>query len=91
MEINIVEERNDFLKFEVKGTSHTMMNLLRKTLVENKNVNIVMYSVPHPLLEGFMFELEGEKGANVDKELKKAIADLKGDMKEFRAAWKKAK
>lgn len=91
MEINILEGRNDFLKFEIKGSSHTLMNLLRKKLAENKKIKIVMYSVPHPLLEGFIFEIEGEKGANVDKELKKAISDLKGDTKEFREAWKKAK
>lgn len=91
MEINILERRNDFLKFEIKGSGHTLMNLLRKKLAENTKIAMVMYSVPHPLLEGLVLEIEGEKGVNVDSELTKAISALKGDVKEFRAAWKKAK
>ncbi|MBN2517494.1 MAG: DNA-directed RNA polymerase subunit L [Candidatus Altiarchaeota archaeon] len=91
MEINIMERQDNFLKFEVLGTGHTLLNLLRKKLSEDERIEIAMYSIPHPLLEGVVFEVTGKNGVDVEKEIKKSLSGLKGDIKEFREAWKKAK
>jgi DNA-directed RNA polymerase subunit L len=88
MDVKILEHTKGKLRFEVYGTDHGMMNLLTKKLSENKEVEFTTYSVPHPLLDGMVVTVLGK---DPEKEVKKALSELKADTKEWSAAFKKAK
>ena len=88
MEVKILEHGKDKLRFEVYGADHPLMGLLAKKLSSSKTVEFATYSVPHPLLEGFVVTV---KAADPEKEVKKAFAEMKGDASEIAMAFKKAK
>lgn len=37
------------IKIEIEGAGHTLCNILQKKLLEDKNVDLAGYDVPHPL------------------------------------------
>lgn len=88
MEVKIVESSKDKLKFEVYGADHALMNLLRDKLANTKGIEFATYSQPHPLLEGFLVTVVGN---DPEKAVKRAVSELKSDMKEVKAALKAAK
>lgn len=88
MDTKIVEHTKDTLKFEVYDSDHALMGLLIKKLSASKGVDVAIYSVPHPLFDGFLVTV---KGKDPEKEVKKALSELKGDAAEIKAAFKKAK
>jgi len=51
MEIKVLEEDKNKIKFEIEGETHTIANLLTKYLLKDPDVEISMYQVPHPLEE----------------------------------------
>jgi DNA-directed RNA polymerase subunit L len=88
MDVKIVENKKDSLRVEVYGTDHAMMNLIREKLSADKDVEFSTYSEPHPLLDGFVITVKGKKP---EDSLKTAIAAVKKDVKDIKAAVKKAK
>lgn len=88
MDVKIIEHTKGTLKFEVYDTDHAMMGLLTKKLNESKGVEFATYSVPHPLLDGFLVTV---KGKDPEKEVKKALAGLKSDTAEISSVFRKAK
>ncbi len=50
MEVKIVEMGKDYVKLVVKGEDHTFLNLLQHYLLEDKDVLIAKYEIPHPLV-----------------------------------------
>ncbi len=88
MEVKIVDSTKDRIKFEIHGTDHAMMNLLRDKLAKTKGVDFATYSQPHPLIEGFMVTVRGD---DPEKLVKRALSEVKSDMKEVKAAMKAAK
>ena len=50
MKINILEKTTKDLKIEIHGEGHTLCNVLQKTLLEDDNVEIGGYDIPHPLI-----------------------------------------
>jgi DNA-directed RNA polymerase subunit L len=64
------------------------MNLLRDNLSKDKGVAFATYSQPHPLLDGYLLTVRSD---NPEKDVKKALAELKSEAKEIRAAFKSAK
>ncbi len=51
MEIKVLEEDKNKIKLEIEGETHTIANILTKYLLENPDIEISMYQVPHPLEE----------------------------------------
>ena len=49
MKINVLTKEARELKIEIVGASYGLCNLLQKTLLEDKNVDLAGYDVPHPL------------------------------------------
>ncbi|WP_202318585.1 RpoL/Rpb11 RNA polymerase subunit family protein [Archaeoglobus neptunius] len=50
MEVKIVEIGDDYVRLIVKGEEHTYLNLLQHYLVEDDDVIIARYNIPHPLV-----------------------------------------
>jgi len=50
MEVKILEMGKNHLKLAIKGEDHTYLNLLQHTLLEDSDVEIAKYRIPHPLV-----------------------------------------
>src|SRR5690606_2937486 len=66
---------------EITGESHTLCNALRKTLMEDKDVESAAYVVEHPIIGEPILYL---KAKNPRKSLKKAAETLKSRCDEFK-------
>ncbi len=49
MKINVLKKAGNELKIEIEGSSHGLCNLLQKRLLEDEEVDLAGYDVPHPL------------------------------------------
>lgn len=49
MKIKTLRKTSNELKIEVEGVGHTICNLLQKRLLEDENVDLAGYDIPHPL------------------------------------------
>ena len=49
MKLSIVKKADKELKIELEGADHGLCNLLQKKLLEEKDVDMGGYDVPHPL------------------------------------------
>ena len=91
MEINVLEEKKKKMVFELKGENHTLCNVIREELWNDKAVTISAYNISHPLIgvPKFMVETDGEKEPR--KALKEAITRLKKKNAEIREQLKSLK
>jgi DNA-directed RNA polymerase subunit L len=49
LKIKVLKKTTNELKIEVEGAGHGLCNLLQKKLLEDENVDMAGYDVPHPL------------------------------------------
>jgi DNA-directed RNA polymerase subunit L len=49
MKIKVLMKTANELRIEVEGAGHGLCNLLQKKLLEDENVDMAGYDVPHPL------------------------------------------
>ena len=63
MEIKIIDNKKSRLVFEVKGADHTLCNVLKTELWNDKHVKIATYSIRHPQisLPQMIVETDGEE------------------------------
>lgn len=90
MEINIVEEGKKKLVFEITGAGHTLSNLLRKELWEDKHVKAASYAIEHPLVEKPKFILETD-GADPKKTVLAAVKRIEKTAEKLKTEAKKLK
>ena len=50
VKIKVLKKTENELKIEVEDASHGLCNLLQKKLLEDENVDMAGYDVPHPLV-----------------------------------------
>ncbi len=89
MELSITEETPKRIVFELRGTGHTLCNILKEKLWSNKHVKVSTYSISHPLV-GFpkvIVETDGE--AKPRKAVFDAAEDIRKDISEFKQELKK--
>jgi DNA-directed RNA polymerase subunit L len=89
MELNIIDEKNNKLILEIKGEGHTLANVLRKELWEDKHIKAAGYNVKHPL-EGvprLVIETDGKEDPK--KALVAAVERIKKKNDELKKALKK--
>ena len=49
LKIKILSKSKSEIKIEIEGAGHTLCNLLQQKLLEDPNVDLAGYDVPHPL------------------------------------------
>lgn len=49
VEIKVLELTDDYIRLVVKGEDHTLLNLLTHYLLEDEEVLLAKYHIPHPL------------------------------------------
>jgi DNA-directed RNA polymerase subunit L len=49
MKITVLNKTEHELKIEIQGADHGLCNLLQKKILQDENVDLAGYDVPHPL------------------------------------------
>jgi len=90
LKINVLKSSNNEIKLEVEGAGHSLLNVLQKTLLEDENIEVAGYHVPHPLIDSgvlYVHTNEKQKPEDVIIEATKKVLDLS---KDFQKSFKKA-
>jgi DNA-directed RNA polymerase subunit L len=92
MKVKVLKRTENELKIEIQGSGHGLCNLLQKKLLEEKNVDISGYDVPHPLASNPVIYIRMTGGAKPEDALiaaaKKAVASNDTFSKELEKALK---
>jgi len=49
LKVKVLKKEKNELKIEIEGAGHGLCNLLQKRLLEDEQVDVAGYDVPHPL------------------------------------------
>lgn len=90
MELKALEQEKNKLKLEVVGETHTVCNLLRNELNENKSVEMAGYHLEHPMVNNPILFVETEK-EDPKKALLNACSSVKKKTSELRKELNKLK
>ncbi len=85
MKLRITRQEGKYLEMEFGGEGHTLLNLLQSSLLEDTNVEMAGYSLPHPLMDKSKLFITLKKGKAHERALKKATGNAKAKLDEFLA------
>ena len=91
MEINVLEKSKKRLVFELTGAGHTLCNILKDELWQEKDIVAAAYNIDHPLIGIPKFIVETNGKTEPDKALANAASRLKKKNKEFSDKFDKLK
>jgi DNA-directed RNA polymerase subunit L len=84
MKLNIIKEEEGYIEVEFGGESHTLLNLVQTSLLEDPAVEMAGYTRPHPLMDrSRLFIRLKEKKGDVKKILKRAADNAEAKLNEF--------
>ena len=84
MKVKILQRTDNELKLEVEGVGHSLCNLLQSKLLEEENVDLAGYDIPHPIASNPIIFLRTKKGVKPEKILQKAVKEAIKKNKKFR-------
>ena len=90
MKVNVLKKTDNELKIEVEGAGHSLLNVLQKTLLEDDQIEMAGYHIPHPLIDSgilYVHTREQQKPSEAINEATKKVLSLS---KEFQKSFKKA-
>lgn len=89
MKLNIVKEEEGYVEVEFGGESHTLLNLLQTSLLEDAAVEMAGYTRPHPLMDRsrLFIRFKGKKAKPMEI-LKKAADNAEAKLAEFDEGFK---
>jgi len=89
MKLNVIKEEEGYIEVEFGGESHTLLNLLQTSLLEDPAVEMAGYTRPHPLMDrSRLFIRLKEKKGDVKKILKRAADNAEAKLNEFDEGFK---
>jgi len=83
MKVKVLKKTADELRIDVEGAGHTLCNLLQKQLLEEENVEMAGYDIPHPLASNTIIYVRSKGKAKPEQILKSAIEKTREMNKEF--------
>ncbi len=83
MKIKMLKKTSDELKIEVEDVGHTFCNLLQKKLLEDENVELAGYNVPHPLTSKSVIYVRTKGSVKPEEALRRAVEKARVMNKEF--------
>lgn len=89
MEFTVLQKTTKRLVVDIKGATHTLCNLLKDELWNDKDVVAAAYNIDHPLIGVPKFIIETNGKTEPSKALEKAADRLKKRNAEFSEAFKK--
>lgn len=90
LKIKILSKSKNEIKIEIEGAGHSICNLLQKKLLEDPNVDLAGYDVPHPLASNAILYVRMNGTSKPELALKKAIKNALKLNKEFTNSLEKA-
>jgi DNA-directed RNA polymerase subunit L len=90
MKFKVLKKTSDELKIEVEGVGHTLCNLLQKRILEEENVDLGGYDVPHPMSSSAIVYVRTKGKAKPEGILKQAAERARELNKEFGKEFEKA-
>ncbi|XHH08094.1 MAG: RpoL/Rpb11 RNA polymerase subunit family protein [Candidatus Bathyarchaeia archaeon] len=90
MKINILKKSGNELKIEIQGADHGICNLLQKKILQEKNVDLAGYDVPHPLASSPIIYIRMNGDLNPQDTLIAAAKKAAADNEEFSRELEKA-
>jgi len=90
MKVTILKRTENELKIEVEGVGHTICNLLQKRLLEDENVELAGYDIPHPLTPVPVIYVRTKGKVKPEEALLKALEKAREMNEEFGKALQKA-
>lgn len=84
MKLNISKEEEGYIEVEFGGESHTLLNLLQSSLLEDPAVEMAGYTRPHPLMDRsrLFIRFKGKKAIPMEI-LKKAADNAEAKLSDF--------
>lgn len=79
--MKIISDKKNELEIEITGETHTLCNALRRTLMEDKDVEAAAYVIEHPIIGEPKLYVRAK---NPKKSLKNAAETLKSRCDEFK-------
>jgi DNA-directed RNA polymerase subunit L len=90
MKINILKKSEHELKIEIQGSDHGLCNLLQKKILQDENVDLAGYDVPHPLASSPIIYIRMKGDLNPEDTLLEAAKKAFADNEEFSKQLEKA-
>jgi DNA-directed RNA polymerase subunit L len=83
LDIEVIKNEGSFLEFRLIGEDHTLCNVLRDELLQNKKVKVAAYRIDHPLLDRKrpMFIINTDGTVSPKDVLLEAIDSISKDVK----------
>jgi DNA-directed RNA polymerase subunit L len=79
--MKVIKDTKKELEIEITGESHSLCNTLRKTLMEDEDVEAAAYVIEHPIIGEPKLYV---KAKNPKKSLKQAAETVKSRCEEFK-------
>lgn len=79
--MKILKNTKTELEIEITGETHSLCNVLRKTLMEDKSVESAAYVIDHPIVGEPVLYI---KGKNPKKSLQKAAETIMSQCDDFK-------
>jgi DNA-directed RNA polymerase subunit L len=90
MKIKVLKRTDNELKLEIEGEGHSLLNLLQKALLEDDNIAMAGYDVPHPLFDRGILYVQTKDKQNPEDVIKEAVKKVQTLNKDFDKSFKKA-
>ncbi|RNI13966.1 DNA-directed RNA polymerase subunit L [Methanohalophilus sp. RSK] len=88
MELKIIEKKDDEIKVEIKGESHTLLNMLKHFLLEDEHVDIASYDMLHVSISEPVFYVRTD-GKDPVQAIRDAAVKLTAECDEFTGVFEK--
>jgi DNA-directed RNA polymerase subunit L len=83
LEVKVLKKDKNELKIEVEGAGHTLCNLIQGKLLEDGDVDLAGYDVPHPLASNPVIYVHTKGNVKPEAALRKALEKARVVNKEF--------
>jgi DNA-directed RNA polymerase subunit L len=90
MKVKVINRTQNELKIEIEGSGHGLCNLLQKKILEEKDVDIAGYDVPHPLASNPVIFIRVKGDASPEKVLIEAAKKASQSNNDFSKELEKA-
>jgi len=82
MELTILKKTDNEINIKVAGETHTLLNLLKTALLNNKHVEIATYDIKHPTISDPVLFVRTD-GTDPLEVIKKASKEIITESSEF--------
>ncbi|MFP3950948.1 MAG: RpoL/Rpb11 RNA polymerase subunit family protein [Candidatus Bathyarchaeia archaeon] len=83
MKLNIVKREEGRMEVQFGGESHTLLNLIQSSLLEDLHVEMAGYSKPHPLMDRSRLFINMRNGEDPERALIRATKNAKEKLNTF--------